>query len=350
MKRIAHLAAIGVSLVLFLLALSKPAETTVKIVPVKLTTAAIEPTLEATSTQSSTTAKKPPEVKIQPSRPVSDAELSKVANELSTALVNIYCDVRLVSGRRVVSGTGVLVSPQGAILTNAHLGQFFLFGDSKAVSCTIRKGNPAVAMYKAAITYVSPSWMEKNSDMLTKGTALGTGEHDIALLTVTEGIGAYTKPSAFPFVPLGDVIPRKNERLALMSYAAQYLTNTEIDSALHPTVALGAAQEVYTFSSTTPDVMTFAGSTIAQHGSSGGGVINAKGQLLGMITTSKTEGSFASRVVGAITASYIRREFAEETGSPIDLHLAAPSDVAVAAFASKVPGLRALIAPYVAAH
>ncbi len=350
MKRIAYLAAILTALFIFTGASTVPSISTIKSVPVEVNKAAVAPSVVASSTQSTTAQKKPPEVKIGPPRPISDAELSTVANELSTSLVNIYCEAHLVSGRRIISGTGVIISPRGVILTNAHLGQFFLFGDSKAVSCKIRMGNPAVTMYKAAIIYISPPWMEQNRDMLTKESVLGTGEHDIALLAITDGVGTYTKPSIFPFVPLGNTIPHKNERLALMSYAAQYLTNFEINSALHPTVALEAAQDIYTFGSTTADVMTFAGSTIAQHGSSGGGIVNAKGQLVGMITTSKTDGTFASRIVGAITATYIRREFKEQTGTPIDVHIAAPTTVSIAAFASKVPALRALIAPYVAAR
>ena len=348
MKRVPQLSALLVALLGCLYIFSQPAEITITTIPVKLNTAALVPARVASSTSITSTTKNAAVSEIEASRTISDADLSTVASSLSASLVNILCTVRLKTGKRIVSGTGVFVSPRGMILTNAHLGQFFLFKDSKAVSCQIRMGNPAVATYKAEIAYLSPAWLDMNSDMLEKKSALGTGEHDVALIAVTDGLGQYVKPSVFPYVPIGDSIPKKKERLALVSYAAQYLTNDQINTALYRTVALGAAREVYTFSSSTPDIMTFAGSTIAQHGSSGGGVVNAKGQLAGMIVTSKTNGDFASRIIGAITAPYIRREFQQQMEISIDTYLAVSTTEAISTFANKAASLRSKIARYIA--
>src|SRR5262245_21331473 len=52
--------------------------------------------------------------------------LSNVAAPLHSALVNVLC-VGVVGGKsRIMSGTGVFIDPKGYILTNAHVGLYFL--------------------------------------------------------------------------------------------------------------------------------------------------------------------------------------------------------------------------------
>ncbi|MDE2173399.1 MAG: hypothetical protein KGJ31_02235, partial [Patescibacteria group bacterium] len=80
-----------------------------------------------------------------------------------------------------------------------------------------------------------------------------------------------------------------------------------------------------------------------QEGSSGGGVANAAGELVGTITTSTVEGATATRSLGGITASYIRAEYASETGQALDLLLAESSETAVADFAPKISVLESVL-------
>ncbi|MBU6490915.1 hypothetical protein KGQ25_02045, partial [Patescibacteria group bacterium] len=80
-----------------------------------------------------------------------------------------------------------------------------------------------------------------------------------------------------------------------------------------------------------------------QEGSSGGGVANAAGELVGTITTSTVEGATATRSLGGITASYIRAEYASETGQPLDFLLDEQTSTAVSDFASKIPGLESVL-------
>ncbi|MDE1945450.1 MAG: hypothetical protein KGI03_04240, partial [Patescibacteria group bacterium] len=100
---------------------------------------------------------------------------------------------------------------------------------------------------------------------------------------------------------------------------------------------------VFTFASSTVDVLALGGSAAAQEGSSGGGVADASGALTGIITTSTTEGATDTRSLSAITASYIRAEYARETGQPLDVLLALPTTTAIADFAPRIPALEALI-------
>ena len=100
---------------------------------------------------------------------------------------------------------------------------------------------------------------------------------------------------------------------------------------------------MFTFASSTIDVLALGGSAAAQEGSSGGGVADASGALTGVITTSTTEGATDTRSLDAITASYIRAEYERETGHALNALLALPPAVAIADFAPRIPALEALI-------
>jgi S1-C subfamily serine protease len=70
----------------------------------------------------------------------------------------------------------------------------------------------------------------------------------------------------------------------------------------------------YTFDSNTVDVLAIAGSAASQEGSSGGAVVNAAGELIGLITTSEISGDVSTRQMRVITPSYIMRSYQENTG------------------------------------
>ncbi len=127
------------------------------------------------------------------------------------------------------------------------------------------------------------------------------------------------------------------------SYAAQFLTSDEILSSLFSTIVFGSVKDVYTYHTDTIDLATLGGSVAAQQGSSGGGVVNADGELVATIVTSTTEGDTSMRQLSAITANYLRRSYASETSTLLELELAKPLTEAVSDFAPEIPTLRALI-------
>ena len=93
--------------------------------------------------------------------------------------------------------------------------------------------------------------------------------------------------------------------VVIASYGAQFLEQSQVQSALFPTVVFGSVKDIFTFATNTIDVLALGGSAAAQEGSSGGGVSDAAGKLVGTITTSTTKGTTDTRSLSAITASYI---------------------------------------------
>lgn len=272
----------------------------------------------ATADQKATTTKKPAEDVIAPGLAVS-------LGKLRDALVNIICAAEDGSVRSV-SGSGVVISPEGLIVTNAHIAQMFLlrnYPKKNNVLCVVRTGNPARTAYLAELVYISPSWIRANSETLKTIDPKGTGKDDFALLAVAASATDKPLPSSFPFVPVAADDPYDvTEPVAIGSYGAQTLTSTQIKKYLYPTLVFSTIKDQFTFLTDTIDVIALGGSAVAQEGSSGGGVVNAKGELVAVISTSSVEGALLTRDLHAITVDHLRRSFRADMGSSFDTYVA----------------------------
>jgi hypothetical protein len=102
-------------------------------------------------------------------------------------------------------------------------------------------------------------------------------------------------------------------------------------------------RDIFTYAVNSVDIFELGGSAAAQEGSSGGGVVDSKGSLIGLLTTSTVDGSTSTHVLHAITAPYIRAEYADETGQSLDSLLSQTPAVTAAGFSSRTPGLESLI-------
>lgn len=271
-----------------------------------------------------------------------DTALDASAVSLRAALVNILCYAPAGGSIHSISGSGIFIDSKGIILTNAHVAQYFLLSD-RGVSCTVRAGSPAADIYKANLVYISPAWINANATVLTQTAPHGTGEYDFALLAVIKSATNASLPAAFPFVELAKAPPASGTPVVIATYGAQFLASSQVQSGLFPTIVFGSVKNVFTFDTNTIDVLALGGSAAAQEGSSGGGVADARGMLIGTITTSTVEGSTDTRSLDAITASYIRSEYVSETGQPLDLLLERDPPTSAADFAPRMPALEKII-------
>lgn len=236
--------------------------------------------------------------------------------EARKALVNIICTSDSSGLFEPLSGSGIIISPNGAVLTNAHIAQYFLLKKENGqplLDCILRTGSPAIPAYRADLLYISPDWIKKNASDLRKEIHLGTGESDFALLRIASTTEPNTPvPTKFSYISptLDDTYLSFGPQLLIAAYPAGFLGGATIQRELYSATTIATVSHIMTFSSSTntTDIIGLGGSVLAQKGSSGGGVIDAFGRLAGIIVTTTMEKSTANRDLQAITISHIDRE------------------------------------------
>ena len=242
---------------------------------------------------------------------------SEQVNENARAsIVNILC---ISSGNGVVrsiSGSGVIIDARGVILTNAHIGQYFLLRDhpsKDSVDCTIRAGSPASPLYRADLLYLPSAWISQNASQITAEHGVGTGENDYAFLRITSTTNpSGTLPASYPNIPMTTAADT-GDQVLVAGYPAGFLDAQTIERNLYATSAFTTIGQLYTFD--TPDhvdVISLGGTVVSQGGSSGGAVVKTyDGKLSGLIATATTGTTTADRDLRAITISYIDRSLKE---------------------------------------
>lgn len=252
--------------------------------------------------------------------------LSDINNDTRKALVNILC-LSDTYKLRSITGSGVFVDPRGVILTNAHIGQYFLLKDypiPDSVHCVIRSGSPAKPLYKAKLLYLPTSWVNANPTTLVESNPSGTGEHDYAFLLLTEAIDPQTTlPESFPHLQMfiGDGDISVGDTTVIAGYAAGFLGGATVEKELYSVSAVAKIREIFTFGENNLDLVSIGGSIVAQKGSSGGAVVNGSNNLIGIIVTSTEAQNTADRDLRAITISHINRSLIKNRGSSISAFL-----------------------------
>ena len=245
-------------------------------------------------------------------------------NLLKGSIVNIICIQS--GGLRGASGSGVVVDPRGIIITVAHVAQNFLLTDyptENAGNCYIRTGSPAKNAYTAELVFISPDWIEENPSTFLTSRPTGTGEDDFAFLAITGSLSGTPLPARFNYIPLagsGTDID-EGDQVGIGSYAAEFLTSSQVRSSLYPTISFGPVNDVYTFGRNTVDIFSVRAGYAAQEGSSGGAVINDDLELIGLITTRTVRPDLSMRDLQALTMDHIRRSFREDMGSDFDSYM-----------------------------
>jgi hypothetical protein len=233
------------------------------------------------------------------------------------SIVNILCSTASSNGGRSISGSGVIVDARGVVLTNAHIGQYFLLMNALGrdkVDCVIRAGSPAAPLYRATLLYLPPQWVDANATQISAEHALGTGEYDYAFLLINGRTDPQASlPSSFTNIAMSGTSLDTGENVLVAGYPAGFLDSETIQRNLYATSAFTAIGQLYTFNSASNvDVVSLGGTIVSQGGSSGGAVVRLyDGKLAGLIATASTGTTTASRDLHAITINYIDRSLSE---------------------------------------
>lgn len=246
-------------------------------------------------------------------RPLSATSTSE---RVTSALVNIFCTYRENKRMHATTGSGVFIDSRGVILTNAHVAQFLLLTETReGAQCTVRQGTPAVARYTADLLYISPEWIHINAALIDVEAPTGTGERDYALLFVNSALSG-VMPTSFPALNFNAAFLKKEnmgDAVLAAGYPAKIFGTEGPRAELTPRVAPTSISNIYTFKKGGADVLALGNSVVGEVGSSGGPVVSASGELIGLIVT-KGSVKDGPRSLRAITVAYINQTIQEETG------------------------------------
>lgn len=242
--------------------------------------------------------------------------------EVRNALVNIICTTDGAGPFNPVSASGVMIDPEGVIITNAHVGQYYLlknYPTPNFVECIIRTGSPAVPMYTSELLFIPPSWVRDNAQKIDDETPTGNGEHDYALVRITGTVNPSGQlPASFATLPVALNAPETGDKLVVAGYPAGFLGGITVQKELYAASANATIGQLYTYGGNTVDLFSIGGTVVAQQGSSGGAAADSNGILYGIIVTSSDAPDTASRDLRAISTNYIVRDFEKESGTSLE--------------------------------
>ncbi|MCC7004511.1 trypsin-like peptidase domain-containing protein [Candidatus Nomurabacteria bacterium] len=237
-----------------------------------------------------------------------DENFNTAAKKSKNAVVNIFCLNKEGKLLNANTGSGIIISPKGVVLTNAHIAELFLFKNyptENFVDCTIRKFGSA--SYKADLLYISDKWMSQNAKIIFEDSPQGNGERDYALLLLKQN-------GTLPYLELNNSEYNlvKGTPVFAAGYPGNIFTNTYFEKSLTLTGDTTYINDVKTFNGMTPDTIETAETNVGQRGSSGGAITDSSGNLIALIDS--VSGLGLKSRINALTVSYIMKNFQNENG------------------------------------
>ncbi len=258
----------------------------------------------------------PPET---PAQATAKREILSTEEKIKKAVVNIFCSRTVGNKIQKITGSGVIIDEKGVIITNAHVAEYFLLAESNNnTDCSIRTGSPAITSYKAKLVYLPTAWVNANKNNLSLATLTGTGQDDYAILVITGRARTDAPNIPLEFLETTDDYPSQNQSVFVAGYPAGFSEVRLLDSALYELTKPTTITRLSSFNGSSADVVNTGPTSVAEHGSSGGGVIDTNGNLIALIAATTIDSKTGLKNIQAITLPYIKQSIRSYSGKSLD--------------------------------
>ena len=234
--------------------------------------------------------------------------------DIEKVLVNIICTEKKGNYVTANTGSGVIISENGVVITNAHVAQYFLLDkESDSFSCALYQENIPTYGYMAKLLYISPDWIKENPEVIKSKNPRGTGENDYALLYITKNTNpALSKPKSFNFAKANTVYDAKiGDKIDVAGFPGSPSSVGDLTHAVGLKKDSVEIQDIFTFGNNKIDVVSTEVTPVAARGASGGGLFK-ESDLIALIVT--TTGDKNNAYINAITTNYINRDLKKDFG------------------------------------
>lgn len=224
-------------------------------------------------------------------------------DKASVRVVNFFCEY----GTRVETASGVIISPTGYILTNAHVAENFINQDYE---CLIRQGSPARNLGYAKIVMFPKAYTQA-------ATRQEQADNDVSIWKFSRPPGESPLPSEFSYYSINTkYYPQANQPLATFSYPAELLGYETLLKNLN---LLFAETTVAQFDR---DLILSGLGLSSQVGSSGGILVDIyTNELAGLIFGVSKDETINQRKLFSLTPYSIGRVVQAETGLDLSAFL-----------------------------
>ena len=286
-----------------------------------------------------------PQITNEINKQFSFGEWNNVFNNSENSVVNIFCVSTKGNLVSISTGSGVILSGGGIILTNSHVAENFLIPNK---DCVVRQGGTASDKYNASLVYINESWLQRNAQSLFSSGARGTGEDDFALLLVnsnSDGTDAGQNISHTNISTDELTENNKGNKILVAGYPAGGIDAISMRKYLSFTADVTDIANVYTIDGTHVDVIETDATKVGQHGSSGGGIFDANSNLVGLIFSVNDESRNSK--INAITIPYINRTIKNESGKSLQDFMTTDKNSLISSFTQKQNSLFQYVKPYI---
>lgn len=223
---------------------------------------------------------------------------SELYSKAESRVVNFLC----YKSDGVGVASGIIISPKGHILTNAHVAEGF----DKNSECAIRQGSPARAIGYAKLVMFPSAYANSK-------TQQEQAENDISIWIMSKGAGEASLPESFPYYDLDEFyFPETNQPLATFSYPAELLGYETLLKSLNMLFAETIVSEF--------DINFILSSSglSSQVGSSGGVLVDVyTNKFAGIIFGISNNETISKRTLFSLTPNSVARIVKNETGQTL---------------------------------